>query len=130
MWAVGDEGVILHNDGYEVSPLPFDRHPPDVPRRRPFALSDVWGTGPNNAWAVGTGGLILRWNGRTWTTFRRGFPGDGNLLAVFTASPNDAWFGGELNSLFRVLDGDFTSSRDPRPAIRGAGAGHSRHRGQ
>ena len=92
MWAVGDEGVILHHDGYEVSRfLSAATHP--TPPAAAFALFDVWGTGPDNAWAVGTRGLILRWDGRTWTTFRRGFPGDGNLLAVFTASPNDAWFG-------------------------------------
>ena len=130
MWAVGDEGVILHHDGYEVSAFLSAATHSTFPGAGPSALFDVWGTGTENAWAVGAEGLILRWNGRSWATFRRGFPGEGNLLAVFTATPNDVWFGGERNSLLRVIDGYFTSCRDPRPAPRGVGAGHSRDRGR
>jgi hypothetical protein len=113
MWAVGDEGTILHHDGREVSLFPSAATHSTFPSAGPSALFDVWGTGRESAWAVGAEGLILQWNGRTWTTFRRGLPGDGSLLAVFTASPGDVWIGGELSVLFRVLDGELTTGQIP-----------------
>src|SRR5260221_13237206 len=31
-------------------------------------LQAVWGSGPNDVWAVGAGGVILHWNGTAWTS--------------------------------------------------------------
>ena len=45
MWAVGDEGTILHHDGREVSPFLSGRHPLDVPHRRPFGAVRRLGDG-------------------------------------------------------------------------------------
>lgn len=54
-------------------------------------LRGVWGTAMNNVWAVGDGGVILRWNGTTWNTVASGVTanlqaihgnGAGNMLAV------------------------------------------------
>jgi hypothetical protein len=52
-------------------------------------LRGVWGTGPDDAWAVGVGGLILHWDGATWSETASGTAGD--LHAVWAASTSDAW---------------------------------------
>lgn len=41
-----------------------------VTQTRWRTMHDVWGTAANNVWAVGDNGLILRYNGTTWTAER------------------------------------------------------------
>jgi hypothetical protein len=68
LWAVGAEDVDVGFDGWPVvlcrtggfwSKLP-------TPRIEGY-LSSVWGTRNDDVWAVGTKGLILHWDGATWT---------------------------------------------------------------
>jgi hypothetical protein len=33
-----------------------------------YMLGDVWGTGPDDVWAVGSGEAILHWDGASWTS--------------------------------------------------------------
>jgi len=33
----------------------------------PGALNAVWGSGPDDAWAVGSSGITVHWNGSTWS---------------------------------------------------------------
>ena len=52
-------------------------------------LSDVWGSGANDVWAVGAGGTILHWNGTEWSATTTGIS---NLLSsVGGSSANDVW---------------------------------------
>ncbi|MDO0932837.1 hypothetical protein QQY66_14445 [Streptomyces sp. DG2A-72] len=64
------------------------------------ALSDIASAGPNAAWAVGSQyvdgigsqGVILRWNGRTWQQQSTpGVPGTGVWYAVDAVSAHDVW---------------------------------------
>jgi hypothetical protein len=57
-------------------------------------LTGVWGSGPNDVWAVGAGYrgqgcIITHWNGWTWS------PGnsrhEGGLWGVWGSGPNDVW---------------------------------------
>ncbi len=68
-WAVGGDafdftglGVIVHfvDDAWEEVPMPaLDRDS--------RALFKVWASGPNDVHAVGTSGVILRYDGSAWT---------------------------------------------------------------
>lgn len=65
VWAVGMKGklfgkggFIVHFDGQRWSDVPI---PVDLP------LTDVSVRGPDEAWAVGWKGTLLRWDGRAWT---------------------------------------------------------------
>jgi len=56
-------------------------------------LMDVSGTGPKDAWAVGTAGTILRWDGASWTAQASGTTG--YLRAVWASAPGEAWVVGD-----------------------------------
>jgi hypothetical protein len=49
----------------------------------------VWGSGPNDVWAVGDAGTILHWNGTAWTGVPSGTGND--LYGVWGSGPNDVW---------------------------------------
>ncbi|MEM7103708.1 MAG: LamG-like jellyroll fold domain-containing protein [Bacteroidota bacterium] len=51
-------------------------------------LYDIWFGGPNYGWVVGAGGLIINWNGSTWTPFSFGTQ---PLYAVYGVGPGNAW---------------------------------------
>jgi len=85
-WAVGDNGTIAHFDGTDWRPSAT---------RVDDRLYGVHGSGPNDIYAVGgTGrGLILRWNGSSWTEFDE----PPNLLRSVSTSPNGPLFVGGDN---------------------------------
>lgn len=63
------------------------------------ALVSVWGSGPNDVWAVGSAGTALHWDGVAFT------PTTTNtkltLGAVWAAGPNDVWTAGDTNLILR-----------------------------
>jgi hypothetical protein len=71
-------------------------------------LMDVWGSGPNDVWAVGSPGLILRYDGASWTTMRSG-AADDTLLAVWGSGPGDVWAAGTGGTLLRFNGSTWTS---------------------
>jgi hypothetical protein len=88
MWAVGDEGTVLHYDGQTVA---------SVPAGTTAHLTDVWGTGPSDVWAVGHGGTIVHYDGRAFAPIVSGT--STNLNAVFAVRPDDVWIGGDAGTL-------------------------------
>jgi len=52
-------------------------------------LSAVWGSGPNDVWAVGDNGTIVRWNGAVWSPVASGTTND--LLGIWGSGPDDIW---------------------------------------
>ncbi|MFN8463996.1 MAG: CARDB domain-containing protein [Caldilineaceae bacterium] len=80
VWAVGDNGTIIHWDGSAWS---VHHSGTNVP------LTAVWGTAANNMWAVGYNGTIIHWDGSTWSAQ------NSNTTASFTAiwgsSADDIW---------------------------------------
>lgn len=63
IFAVGDEGLILHFDGLGWKRLPSGTS---------SALYHLWGMDDEHLLAVGDFGLVLRYNGREWTDFAAG----------------------------------------------------------
>jgi hypothetical protein len=93
VWAVGggQGGIIEHWDGaaWSVVPTPSVGLVDDT-------LDAVAATGPDDAWAVGTGGrvpVVERWDGSRWT--RSELPDLGSAWSVgedvAASSPADAW---------------------------------------
>jgi hypothetical protein len=75
--------VMLHWDGTSLSA---------VPSGSTQNLAGLWGSGPDDVWAVGGQGLgeyvsTLHWDGHRWTAS----VGDDVLMAVWGATPRDVW---------------------------------------
>ncbi len=49
----------------------------------------IWGSGPNDVWAVGSGGSILHYDGKTWVKTPSGVVN--TLYAIWGSGPNDIW---------------------------------------
>jgi len=81
----GDEGLppprTCSNDGLCHTALPNAEK-----------LEGVWGDGTGIAWAVSTGGSVLRWDGLAWTVHAVGL---GPLHAIWGSGPLDVWIAGD-----------------------------------
>ncbi|MDP1825852.1 MAG: hypothetical protein Q8L48_21495 [Archangium sp.] len=54
------------------------------------ATKDLWwSAGATDGWAVGNGGLALRWNGREWR--KATVPTNADLLSVWGSAPDSVW---------------------------------------
>ena len=64
-----------------------------------LGLSSVWGSGPNDVWAVGAKGSVIHWDGTTWTST----PIDTNysLQSVYGTGPNDIWVVSTASLIYR-----------------------------
>lgn len=65
----------------------------------PNGLSAAWGSAADDVWAVGRGGLIIRWNGTTWSTVPSGVTAD--LKDVSGSSTNNVWAVGAAGTIVR-----------------------------
>jgi hypothetical protein len=61
----------------------------------------IWGTSASDIWAVGTGGLILHWNGTSWSLVTNPARTLGTILSDLTAvwgtGSDDVWAFGPIN---------------------------------
>jgi hypothetical protein len=107
VWAVGGSGsftsagqitnsrlVLIHWDGGTWKTVEADL----IENARLVAVS---GTGPNDVWAVGTGGpllnqLIMHWDGSEWKQIPTPDVANSRLSAVVAISANDAWVAGDF----------------------------------
>ncbi len=64
-----------------------------------------------SAWAVGNGGLILNWDGTTWTKVTS--PTSLNLNALEMSSATDGWAVGESGTILHWDGGAWTSAASP-----------------
>jgi hypothetical protein len=72
------------------------------------ALFGVWGSGPNDVWAVGSKGTIVHWDGSTWSPSPSGTTEQ--LFDVWGSGPNDVWVIGRNGTLLH-WDGAVWSRR-------------------
>lgn len=80
-------GVILHYDGTAWTIA--------VPRTR-ASLLHLSMDSPTDGWAVGSDGLLLHYNGHTWSEVQdSGFTALGRVTLVDTLSPQDVWVNGD-----------------------------------
>lgn len=81
-WAVGQRGGILHTDDggvtWESQPTPTN-----------VSLTSVWGTDRTNVYAVGSAGMVLRYNGQSWS--RVTVPSGNTFLRVWGFGPDAIW---------------------------------------
>lgn len=56
-----------------------------------FALTSVWGSGPSDVWAVGSGGTIVHWDGSAWKLTPTAPATQNTLRGVWGSGPNDIW---------------------------------------
>jgi hypothetical protein len=59
--------------------------------------SGIWGSDAKNIWAVGESGLILPWNGTTWSFQNSG--SDYNLFGVFGTDAKNVWAVGDVGTI-------------------------------
>ncbi len=105
VWAVGgdplteDTGVIVHYDGAAWAEVEL----PELDRSS-RALFKVWGTGPNNIYAVGDNGVILHSDGGPWTQQASGTTKD--LISLWGTGPDEiVAVGGRGNATIVRFDG-------------------------
>jgi hypothetical protein len=60
-------------------------------------LEAIWGSGPNDVWAVGWFGTIMHWDGTTWTRFESGTQWP--LFGIWGSGPNDVWAVGRYGTV-------------------------------
>lgn len=59
----------------------------------------VWSFAPDDAWAVGTQGAAIHWDGRRWTPVPTGTTQ--HLYRLWATAPNDLWAAGEGDLVLR-----------------------------
>jgi hypothetical protein len=81
-------GRILHNDGTGWSGEPL---PPGV-----GVLHEIWGSSAHDIFAVGDNGVIVHFDGSTWTSVK---PTGRTLIGVWGFSPGDVFAVGEAGTI-------------------------------
>jgi hypothetical protein len=91
-FAVGQNGVILRS---ATGAAPWTL----VPTGTIEALTGVWGASASLAFAVGTGGIVLRWNGTNWSQMTS--PTTATLLEVWGRSATEVYITGVDGTVYR-----------------------------
>jgi hypothetical protein len=97
LWGFGDDGWIIGSRGSLYRRKGDWRR---VESDRPRELRGIWAASQSAAFAVGSEGSFLRWDGTSW---ERGNAGNEtrNARAVWGAAPNDVWAVGENGLMLR-----------------------------
>jgi hypothetical protein len=85
LWAVGDDGLILHHDGRSWRPRMFDR---------PFDLQLIAGRGRGDAWVIHDDLFLHRLQGERWDEVRlpRGtLPLEARIFDLLVLPDGEAW---------------------------------------
>ena len=91
VFAVGENGTILHFDGAEWSGMAY---PADAPGSD---LGGVWGSSPSDVFAVGSDGAIIRYDGALWSAMDSGT--SAHLHDVCGRAPDDVYAVGDDGTL-------------------------------
>jgi len=84
-----------------------------------LSLKQMTFAAENEAWAVGDGGYIARWDGQRWT--RVASPPDKPLNAVAFIAPDDGWIAGDGGQLLHWDGKAWSVVEEYRPPEPGAG---------
>jgi hypothetical protein len=82
-WVAGDQGISQCTVGVGCT----------LTQGLGGSLYGIWGSAPNNIWAVGASGRILRYNGTSWTPFTS--PTSRKLVKVAGSGASDVWAVGD-----------------------------------
>jgi hypothetical protein len=91
MWAVGDDGTILHRTaaGWEAAQI-----------HSQASFRAIHGLTPDDIWAVGDGATVAHWDGGEWAVTQLPLQ-NMNFRAVYALSPTDVLVGGDRGFVFR-----------------------------
>jgi hypothetical protein len=78
-------------------------------------LRAVWGSGPNDVWAVGVRGTILHYDGRAWRRVESGITED--LSGVSGTSSDDVWIVGSAGTVLHYDGSSFDAGLGPGTAL-------------
>jgi hypothetical protein len=95
-WFAGDRGKVYHtsSDGGTGDDLHLVETSSSSLRR----LSGLWGSGPDDLWAVGAQGVIRHWSGgEAWSIVAS--PTTEDLNGVWGSRPDDVWAVGESGTV-------------------------------
>jgi hypothetical protein len=87
LWAVGRKYLVARWNGSVWTTLPS----PVATNNAYDWLQDVWSSGPDDAWVVGTsdvGSVLAHWDGCAWNKLVAATPA---LVAVWGSDPRDVW---------------------------------------
>lgn len=56
-----------------------------------FAITSVWGSGPNDVWATASGGILAHYDGSSWVITPTTPAVKNTFQAVWGSGPNDVW---------------------------------------
>src|SRR5262249_48297164 len=89
------------------------------------SLSSVWGSAPDDVWAVGNYGAIVHWNGSAWSSGRT--PTASSLGPMWGSGPSDVWAVGSSGAIVHWDGGAWSSvpsgTDTPLRSIWGSGPG-------
>jgi hypothetical protein len=80
------------------------------------SLADVNGTSSGDVWAVGTGGVVVHWNGTAWSALAAGIPATQDLNAVRPISATNAWAFGADGNIYQYNGTTWSLKASPVPA--------------
>lgn len=112
-WIALDDGLLYHVQGAAAAPI----HLPV-----PLNLLAMSGIGPEDVWAVGEGGGILRWNGLRWQ-LQRGSVYD-TLGGIWGSAPDRLFIGSHDGPLLRYDGSQLLSETVPLQGLRDSLWGH------
>lgn len=125
VWAVGwrleqgtggslrDYGVIVHGDGETWSPSPSGT----IGGSSELHYQDVWGSGPDDVWAVGWGATMRHWDGTAWSDVPHA--STNRLESVWGTGAGDVWVAGYEGT--QHWDGTAWTMSDATWALAGVG---------
>ncbi|WP_428266301.1 hypothetical protein [Haliangium sp.] len=126
LWAVGGNGrmagqaTMLHFDGQAWT----EAEVPPIQRANVYAFFKVWGTGADNVLVVGQRGVVLRYDGQTWTEELAGVGAD--LISLWGTGPDRiVAVGGRAAGYATVWDGSSWTPIEfaPLPGLNGVWVG-------
>ncbi len=140
VWALGRDlvgPIVYHWNGTKWSnqPLVPSVLPPAATGTYGADLVAIWGTGPNDVWAVGSQsgggyqvdptGVIVHWNGTTWSNVAIGTTSA--LSGIWGSGSNDVWAVGQKGTILHWNGSSWTVSASgvtrPLDAVWGSGPG-------
>ena len=94
IWAVGDEGTILHYDGIQWTKITS----PIISNTLSFTA--ISATSSNDVWVIGFSGILLHYDGTTWKNITPNIldaeAGSTNLLSISMLSATNGWIVGNI----------------------------------
>ena len=122
LWAVGGDGItdgqatLLHWNGSSWSQIAL----PPLQKVGVYQLLKVWGTSAKDVYVVGQRGVVLHFDGGTWTEELVGASDD--LVSLWGTGPDRVVaVGGRSNAIVSVWDGSSwkTTTLAPTPGLNG-----------